>query len=1214
MYNFYTKTTGVPLRYIQKFLLIMRLTTAFLIVGIIQVSAASYAQKISLNETNAPIERIFNQIRLQSGYDFLFNRDLIKKAIPVDINVHNATIRQALEECFAGQPFTYVLEANTIVVKQKEHSFLDNLAAAFTNIDVRGIIVDSLGRPLANASVKIKGKDIYTTTDQNGEFYMSHVEENAWLEISYIGYTKQQVRAAKFVSIVLKAVASKLDEVVIGNNGYQDIPKERATGSFEVITAKQLQHSSSGNLLQRLDGITTSIVFNNTTSPNNSAANVRSANPSTGFGLSPQTYNGGFTLDNMTIRGKNTLSTNGSGEPLVVIDGIANPYDISLINPDDVVSITILKDAAAASIWGSRAANGVLVIKTKKGEFNRPPVVTFNGNVTIYEKPDLYYLKQMNSSDFIDAEIYGFQQAHTNLATPDIHNGYTGKPVSPVDEILDSINKGTLPSADGYTKIDALRKNDIRKDQTKYLLKNAVSQNYSLNVSGGSKNTAYILSGGYQRSLNNTVKSNSDRINGSLNMQFKPVKHLDLSSGISYDISNTNGLGPLSLSPPFAGLSNLSPYFYPYTRLADDAGNPLAVPFYRPGFISALNSAYGNHILDYTYKPLEDINDSYLRTNIKNLNINLNARYTFSPAISAQLSYNYSTGSTNTNEFYNGQSIYMRDLINRFTDPVTFTRNIPLGGFYNPGHAATHNQTARGLLSFNKNWNSLHELTAIIGAEIFASKSTTDPTYGYYGYDPGTLKAGNVTYNTYFNTLFDPNYSTSSPLPNPPGISFLGNRSRTLSEFFNAAYTYDRRYTLSGSVRKDGSSAFADQTNKTGTPFYSIGASWEINNEKFYNIKWLPYLKLRATFGYNGNANPGSTPYARITIPNYVDYRTSLPYATVNNLSDSKLRPERTAITNIALDYGTKNNRISGSLEYYRKITKDLLSFSPLDPTLGTNGQTYNVADLRGSGIDFRFRSLNIKVASFTWETNLNFSYNDVKVTKNYVSKDVAASTVVTNTNYYFEGRRLSTVYAYHWGGLDSANGAARALTAKGPDETGYTIPNTDLKNIGSAVPLYYGNLGNTFSFKGFSLWANIIYKLGYFQRRPASSLFLNSIQMSSYSPQQVAGQEYTSRWQKPGDEKITNVPSRDINRSQFNDYLYQYADINVYKADNIRLQEVNLNYTFRKGNSYIKNPRIYITVPVNLIIWRANKLGLDPDIYDYPVPRAYGFGFSANF
>ena len=1215
-------------RYLPKTLLVMNLSAFFVCISLVSVQAGGFSQSVSLSGKNLSLHKIFAVIEKQTGFVVFSSKDVLAGAKPVSIDARNEPLASFLTHCLENQPLSFSIDDKTIFITRKVAAGSPDRRPASPDVVlppflVSGVIRSADGSPIVGASVSIKGSgkvNAAALADDNGRFSV-YVNVGDVLVFSSIGFQNYEYKigSASLSEIVisLKRKVSRLEnvEIAVASNGYQDIPKERSTGSFEVITAKQLQHSNSGNLLKRLDGITSSIVFDNTTSPNNSAANTRVANPRTGYGLSSQNYNGGgYTLDNMTIRGKNTLSTNGSGNPLVVIDGVASAYDISLINPDDVVSVTILKDAAAASIWGSRAANGVLVIKTKRGEFNQQKVISFNGNISITQKPDLFYLKQMSTSDFIDAEIYGFKQSNKSLQTPVISNGYSGSLETPVTEILDAIQKGTLPAADGNAQIDALRKNDIRKDQSKYLLRKAVSQNYSLNVSGGSKDLAYTIGGGYQRLLNNTVRSNSDRINLSYNMQYRPVKDFDLSAGVFYNVTHKNGLGPLSISPPFSSVSNYSPFFFPYSRLADEQGNALAVPFYRPLFISALQDAYGNKILDYTYKPLDDINESSLKSMGKDLNLSVTGRYSFVSWLSAQVTYNYNSGSSKTEEYYSAQSIYMRDLINRFTDPVSFVRNIPLGGFYNPGGGNSHNQTVRALLSFSKSWKNKHDLNAIVGAEAYDAKAVLDPAYGYYGYDPVTLKSSSVTYNTYMNVLFDPSGASSAAIPNPPGLSFLGNRQRTVSEFLNAAYVYKKRYTLSGSVRKDGSSAFGDNTNKTGKPFYSLGAAWSIDAEGFYKVAWLPYLKLRSTFGYNGNSNSGPTSYVKISLQNYPNFITSLPYASVDNLSNPLLRPERTAITNIGLDFGFKNNVLSGSLEYYVKSTKDLLSYSTLDPSLGFNGATYNVADLRGSGVDLRLRSVNLKIGQFAWRSLFNLSYNKVKVTKNYIPGSVGASVVVSNNFYYYAGKDLSVLYAYRWGGLNPTTGAARVVTGKGLAEDDYAALYTDLRAMGSSVPVYFGNLSNTFSYGGLSVWVNINYKLHYFQRRPATSLFLNATQMNSYSPQQAAGEEYARRWQNAGDETGTNVPSRDLSRYQSNDNVYQFADINVYKADNIRLQEVNVSYNFRKSTKFIKNPSVYINLPLNLMIWKANHLGLDPDVFDYPAPKTYSLGFSANF
>jgi TonB-linked SusC/RagA family outer membrane protein len=1237
MYKIFTNKPGVAHSPALNLWLTMRLIFALVVFSLMQVNASVLAQRISLDEHHTSLENVLKKIRRQSGYDFYFDRNVVSLTQSIDISMENVSLEKAMDMLVAGLPLTYNIDNRIIVIKPKPSSLLAGIISNFTTFDVNGTVTDTLGNVMVGAIVRVKGGNQSVTVNPDGRFHMRNVDENAYLIISYIGFTTQQVKASPVLKIILRPFSSKLNEVnvSVASNGYQDLPKERATGSFEVITQKQLQVSSSPNLLQRLEGLTTSIVFNNTLNATNSGARSSVSIPGKSAAISGPGFNGGYTINNMTIRGGNSLgnastsANNPSGQynplltgsssaaPLVVIDGIANPYDISLVNPDDVESITILKDAAAASIWGSRAANGVLVIKTKRGKINQPLSVSFNTNLSVTEKLNLFYLPKMSVSDYIDAEIYRFNAQKLVLPAPVITNEGATMLYSPVQEILDAMNKGTLSAADGNAQIQALRQNDIRRDQTKYLLRDQIVQNYSLSLLGGSSKIGYTLSGGYSNTVNNTVNSGSNRINAAYNMQIKAIKNMDISAGVNFSASKSNATGGLFMSPPTGDAGPYAPAFQPYTQLADANGNHLPVALHRPGFLAALNTAYGSKILDNSYRPLDDINESYQKSKNQNIGFNTDIRYQFSPLISASVTYNYNLSTRNSEQFYSVNSYYMRNLINLYTDPVTLVKNIPVGGFYQPSTTPSHNQTLRGLINLNKTWNEKNTLNAIVGTDISEQYGLSQPVNGYYGYDPQTLRfSTSMNFNTIYPFLYTNNQTGNrSNIPLGLGGVFLAARVRTLAEFANAAYTYDRRYTISASVRKDGNSTFGDETNRSGTPFYHAGASWNINQESFYKISWLPSLKLRYTFGYNGNTNPGPTADPRITYAT-VPFTTTFPFATVGTLSNPELRPERTAISNFGLDFGFSGGRLSGSLEYYIKKTTDLLTSAPIDPTYGYAQATYNVADLKGSGVDLGLNSSNFKSGGFSWESNFHLSYNRVKVTKNNVPASSYAQQVI-NGGIFITGANLTTLYAYRWAGLDPASGAARVyvngLANNSTNSVAVNSAISNLREVGSSVPVYYGNLGNTFQYKGIGVYANIIYKLGYYQRRPAGTLFLNG----SITTTGLQGAEYAQRWKSPGDEASTNVPSLDYARSvaiPTNDIIYQYADINTYKADNIRLQQLDLSYTFPKAYKFLKSTRVYLNMPLNVIIWRANKLGLDPDVYDFPLPKTYSFGFSTRF
>lgn len=1190
----------------------------------LQLSFAAEAQKITLSEKNATLEKIFKEIRTQTGYDFFCDIAILKDAKKVNIQVKDVSIEEALNYCFANQGLSYSIN-NKIVVVQKQET---QLRVQFMDMFLSGVVVDEKGMPLPGATITVKGTRKTTLTDDKG-VYKLRVEPTDILVITYLGYITREVKVSdskRDVPFLIKLSlnTNKLQQVEITSTGYQDLPKERATGSFEVITAKQLEHSTNTNLIKRLEGITTSMDFNNQLQPN------LSTNPTK---KSP--------IAVLTIRGKNSLiptqasldlQTN-SGQPLVVIDGIASPYSIDNINPNDVESINILKDAAAASIWGSRASNGVIVIKTKRGGYDRPTTISFNSNVNITDKIDLFYKKYMSTSDFIDAQVSQLNFLNTTVGPPDL---FQPQPViSPIAEIWNSWKLGTLTTPQYNAALDSLRGNDIRRDYDKYLLRKTITQSYSLGVDGGSNRYAYRLSGGYDQTQNNSVASDNNRINVNYSASLKPLKNLDLQAVIGYTQLNTKDqAGPGRVT----GVANGGAYF-PYNRLADDQGNPLPViTDFRPAFLKLLSDTYGDKILDMQNRPLENIKEGYFKTKSQGVNINLNANYKISSVFSAGVTYSYNWGLNEQAQLLRQNSYYMRQLINRFTSPAAddavvpgpgelfptpFKRNIPLGGFYSTTNAKSNNQTLRGQLNANKTWNEKHVLSAIAGIDA-NQNYTFSRADQFYGYNEKTLSTSpTVPYGAFIYTLYndvDFGFNTAQ-IPYTPGLSDL--KFRSYSFYSNAAYTYDKRYTVSGSVRKDVSSVFGQTTNRKGSPYYSAGASWSVNNEKFYHLDWLPYLQIRATFGYNGNVNASITSVPLLSYSPQPGIGNSLLYATTTSATNPQLRPEKTAMVNLGLNFGTRNNRLSGSLEYYIRKTTDLITTAAMDPSTSFNMLTFNTANLRSTGTDLNLNSLNLQTGSFSWTTNLLFSHNMVTVTKLFSSNPNTAFQAVEGTSNYTQGKGISRLFAYRWAGLDPQTGDPMGYVNGQPvrvtgDATVLNLikqaPASEAHYFGSSTPTYFGAFRNNFNYREFSFSVNFQYKFGYYFRRSISdevryaALFNNNT---------LSGGEFSQRWQKPGDEKTTNVPSLIFpvtGTTQSRDFFYYYSDINVLKGDHIRLQEINLSYTFKNTNWIIKNPRIYANVNNLGIIWRANKLGLDPDINDYPMPRTYSFGLSASF
>lgn len=1230
MYKFYTKKRVMPNRHLLQLLLIMRLTIVILTATFLQVSASGFAQKISLSEKKADMKSLFRQIRKQSGYNFLYTEQQLQSAKPIDISVSRMELKAVLDKIFDDQPLTFSMEDNTVIVKDREKSVFERIRNYMKQVDITGQVWNELGGPLMGANVKLLGTSRAVLTDVDGKFRFGNVPDDGKLVISFVGYRTDTVSINGKTDFIIRMdpQANQIREVNIVSTGYQDLPKERATGSFEVITKEQLQHSTDPNLIRRLEGITNSMDFRNDLRPANSSNIYAQRSP----------------LATLTIRGKNTLNEsvsadlngNYSGQALVIIDGIASPYSIDKVNPNDVESITVLKDAASASIWGSRAANGVIVVKTKKGKYNRPATISFNGNVNVTEKVDLFSNKTMSISDFIDAQVQQFTFQDVPLPEISISSLYMQDYRSPVAEIVDAWKyKNTLTDAQAMQQLDALRGNDIRRDYTKYFLRNAVTQSYSLAVDGGSEFFNYRVSGAYDKSINNTQNSDLDRMVLTYSASAKPLKNLEIQANISYNIQRNN---EQALNNRITGATD--PTFYPYSRLADENGHPLELPkTYRPGFVTAFEAAYPDQFLSWRYTPLEDIHEGYTRLKSQNLNVAFSANYKIVDGLSAQLIYNYNTGRNEENTLYRQNSFYMRNQLNYFTtspasmnpmtgDSVTpFVNQLPLGGQYLTDLLKSSNQTLRGQLNYEKNWKEKHQLSAIAGIDatnVYAIQKRD----GVYGYNEQTLRSDNrIDYVHMLPIIFaeDQLGYNGTYIPNL-NIGYVNNHVRTYSWYTNAAYTYNRKYTLSASLRKDISSEFGAGTNTGATPYYSFGGSWNIANESFYAFSFLPSLSLKTTYGYNGNVNPSAQARAQIAYSLENNPVTGFPYASTGystGVTNSLLRPEKTGIWNIGVDFASQGNRLSGSLQYYRKKTTDLLTNGPLDPSTGYTNLVINTGNLLGKGIDLSLNSLNVQAGQFRWNSNFLFSYNKVKVLKLYNESSDFASAGISGFSYNV-GYDLSRVFAYSWAGLDPETGDPRAflngvpVAVSGNSNEGYNAlqnaPLSSLQYFGSAVPVYYGSFRNTFQYREFSVSANIQYKLGYYFRRPVSQVVSYS---QLFSPTgTLQGAEYANRWQKPGDELRTNVPSAVYSSMSTNrDNFYYYSSINVLKGDHIRLQEINLSYLINAKNSrWIKNPRVYANVTNLGLIWRANDQGLDPEVFDYPTPRTYSLGFSANF
>ncbi|QEC67924.1 SusC/RagA family TonB-linked outer membrane protein [Panacibacter ginsenosidivorans] len=1041
------------------------------------------------------------------------------------------------------------------------------------------------GAPITGATVSLTYAQVATVTNEQGWFTLGAINLPDTLQVNMLGYAviRMPLTTGAPINILLEETSRSLDSVLV-STGYQKIPKERATGSFDLINNVLLNRSPSSTVLQRIENLTPGILFNH-----GDAANT----------------------DALLIRGRSTIYANAA--PLIVLDNFPYDGDINNINPNDIESISILKDAAAASIWGARAGNGVIVITTKKG--NSPtPQIQFNTNITITPRPDLFSVHSISSPDYIELEKTLFENGY--YANDELYDSWNfgHPPLTPVVELLIAKRDGTIPAAEADAQIAAYKTFDARNDIGKYLYRDAVAQQYALNISGSTPAVSYYCSAGWDKHINSLAGANDNRITLRSQQTIRLSNKLQVDAGLNFiHAINSEGNNPGYFLNNGAGKS-----LYPYAAIADASGNPLViVKDYRQRFT---NDAYNNGLLNWQYSPLEDISENELKLVNTDYLLNTALRYSILKGLQLELKYQYERAAVVTTDFHSGDSYFARNLINSFTQVNTATGALsyplPQCAIMNVNNGTLQSHQGRATITYNTVFKQQHRLNILAGWEI--KDLQRQHTYNrFYGYNTNTASTiSKIDYVTKYTQYY--NIYAQAQIPSSQGLG--STTDRFISSFANAAYTYRERYILSGSIRHDAANLFGVDANQRGTPLWSAGVAWQLNKERWFENKWLPLLKLRLTYGSSGNISRLASAYTTVSFFGAV--LTPLQKADIISPPNAELRWEKVSMLNAGLDFATANNVVTGTIEYYHKKATDLLGQAPVDPTLGiTNaeGESFfygNVASMKGSGADVQIITNNI-TGSFSWQTSWVFSYAASKITDYLMPSGTAASPYLQINSFYInpvKGRPVYSVYSYPWFGLDPQTGDPLGYY-QGKSSSDYnTIAQQSIDSItynGSAQPMIFGAVRNSFTYKSISFSFNISYKLGYYFRVP-------SVNYSSLYSSWNGHSDYALRWQQPGDEAHTNVPSMVYPANTARDAFYQYSSVLVEKADNIRLEDISISYDMDKSRHRalpFAHIRLYAYASNLTLLWTANKQHIDPYYNNTPAAgKSFALGLNITF
>lgn len=1110
---------------------------------------------ITLKKRNIPLEKVFQEIEKQSGYQFFYKVSMVSKFKNVDVDVKKATLEETLTVILKNQPFTYEIINKTIVLKQKEEE-----AAAFglpiPMADISGRVVNETNEPLGGVSVRVKGTQRGTTTDENGLFHLPNVDMTGTILVfSYIGYEEYEIKlsSAADIAVSLKRSAQSMQDVTVSvNTGYQTLLKGRATGSFSHIKGEDMNKVAAVDYRQKLEGLL----------------------PGVQVGRS----------NNLTIRGQGTFSANRA--PLVVIDGVPIEGADYKLNPDDIDQITVLKDAAAASIWGVRSANGVIVIQTKRGNRSGKTSVSYSSFTSVEEKVNFDDLHLLRSDKYALGEWNRYMAFGTGLLQP-----YSF--VTEIGKIYNDL-KVDKDTAKAEGKIAALGSFDNRNQIQDLFYRNELVSNHTVGIKTGNANASHYFSVNYTGTKSFQVGNDQDKINFTSNSDFVLSKKIKLQFGTrgNYFNSRINAENAQGMKPYLPIIDQAGNYINEHRDVAQDYKDLLEQNGWKDWNYNRLEEQRNN---DYTFQShTYAANLRFMVEPIKGLTYTLQA--------------NYEKGFQKEENFHNEKSYYTRHLVNQFSEnadlgsPDIVTHHLPKnGGILYQANYESNTYDIRNQLEYAVAFRDF-QLNILAGHELYhyGASSNNNTLFGYNSQtlvhidiDRALLKEGVTGYNavqdgTYFLTSF----------------GGVGEQvERYLSYFSTMSLNYKNRYDFFASARLDKTNLLVNADRYRNNPSWSAGAKWAINKESFFPYTVFNDLSLKASYGISGNIDKSTAP--DITGAAGVS-RFGIPILYITNPENKELGWEKSYIFNTGIDFALWNSRLTGSIEYYHKDGRELLYNVSLDPTTGWTNIKKNAARLLNQGFDIAISGKIIAAKDFSWNAIANFSYNYNRV------KEVdytPTQTDILGPGNPLVGKPLNYLAVIPYLGITSS-GDVMIKTQKGMD----TLGAASLKNFttddyiyaGRKDPPYFGSVTNSFQYRNWKLEFFFTYKFGHKFLLPSFQNSIGSGAVNEWSDPAMT-------WKKAGDEFWAPYPKL-VNGFYTNDvaYIVTHNQTLVEKADIVRLRTLSLEYNCMKllRGTPFKEGSIRVSAE-NLFFYAPNKHHLDTD---YVIPSTSSNSSSITF
>lgn len=1181
---------------------------------VFNVSTFAFTQKkVTVRKSNLTVEELFNEVKQQTGLTVIYNNDRLNKAD--QINVPNGSME--LEDLFSivldGRSLTYEFKDEYIIVKPQSTALVST--GQQEQRTITGVVVDDTGATLPGVTVMFKGTQVGTATGLDGDFQLKVPEGNNTLVVSFIGMVTQEIDITNQtdIKVHLKSELTDIDEVVV--TGYQKVDRRLFTGSAVKLEAKDIKLEGVADASRSLQG---------------TVAGVEVENVSGTFGTAP------------IVRIRGNASINGTNRPLMVVDGVVMEDAVELtnedltsgnlttllssstagINPEDIESFVVLKDASATALYGARAMNGVIVIETKKGVQGKP-VISYSTSLTMREKPSYDQFDIMTSG----AEMEVYQELYEKNWM-DIASSNTSSTHGVVQDMFYRIaNKDLTWGPNGSLNYDYLQRYaDANTDWFDELFTNSITQQHSFSISQGSDKARVRASLGVMNDPGQTIADKVRNYTASIRTDFNLSKKFRLGFKLSGNIRDQQVAASEkrkfnAVDGQYERNFDINPFNYAlYTSRSmtpyDENGNR---QFFRRNYapFNILHEIENN-------KVQLDLADILFQTDFdykinKSLEVNgtLQGRWYSSKAVQS-----IHENSNNANAYRADDPLFRDDNNFLFTDqenPLDPPYSVlPNGGFRKTTENSLNTYYARSVINYNPQIHENHAVNLLVGAELRYTDRSDDYYEGWgYMFDKGGL------------VLSDPDF-----------IKFLDSRgedyfraeetyNRSLGVLSQAAYSYKGKYMVNGTFRYDGDNRTGKSRKARYLPTWNVSGAWNIQAESWMEqFGWLDVLKLKATYGLSGD-NPVNASAAMLLYgseplrPHIPDRETSL---YISSLENSALSFEKLYEFSSGLEISLFKNRIYAEVEYWDRQSRDLLGRVE---TNGVGGQSWkygNIGEMSIKGMDFTLNTVNIRTNNFQWSTSFNFSKSSDEITKWY-SRDRIGD-AVHRTGGDFEGYSKGALFSVPFAGLDE-NGIPTFYGEDGSTIQKLNLQERDdilkhLKHEGSTTPKAYGGLTNNFRYKNLSLSVGLVFRYG-------NKIRLDDAFDSKYTDYESLPGQLVNRWQFEGDEEITDIPaiitkqmSQALEDAGLNPYqLYNKSDERVADGDFIRLKNIKLGYQFSPkllGKSFIKAADVSLSA-YNLGLLYSDKdlHGLDPEFYQsggisMPMSRTYTFTMNLKF